>query len=312
MALDQSWRPDWMDLNTGVYIDHGDDLSAWAWEFLRRNPEYQADFERWAALPDTWEGGESPKFDNTVGDWVLMEFCADLPNAPAAPWETVQAYERRTGHWPQTLYAMIGNKWLISPTNPLDPCPNATIGPMAPPYSLAYQTTVGNEKLPTRFQNFVLYAAGWDVDDVYFVDPVGFDLRFNIDEQWEAIRQSLLDRQKGDVGLFGGEAIERIKRPQIKKNDSYETKLRYLDAVAAGATDEQIINKLYSGESMASSSTMGACDEEIRLESNGKKWLKDLKTEANSLMASKFQTLFTFDLIPRTKKDEKRRESRKK
>ena len=84
VSPDQSWRPDWMDMNTGVYPDHGDDLSSWAWEFLRRNPEYQADYARWAALPDDdGNGNKSPKYDLNFGDWAPMEFCESLPSIPA-------------------------------------------------------------------------------------------------------------------------------------------------------------------------------------------------------------------------------------
>ena len=43
MSKIPSWLPDWKD--ESQYKDHGDDYNKWAWEFLRRNPEYQADWD---------------------------------------------------------------------------------------------------------------------------------------------------------------------------------------------------------------------------------------------------------------------------
>ena len=80
-----SWLPDWKDET--AYTDHGDDLEAWAWEFLRRNPDYQADFARWAALPEEWTvdgiSGLSPKYAGGVGEFTPMLYCQPAENHPA-------------------------------------------------------------------------------------------------------------------------------------------------------------------------------------------------------------------------------------
>ena len=312
MSIDQSWRPDWMDLNPGVYPDHGDDLSSWAWEFMRRNPEYQADYARWAGLPDDdGNGNKSPKYDLNLGDWVPMEFCESLPSIPALSGETAGEYERRTGQWPDTLLASFQRKWQVDPVSPsFESGPE--YGGIAPPYSMERvdDSLVMSSGPYLRDQN--LYRGEWGREDDPFVDVVCFDVRFSIDEQFEAVRGALLDRQRGNTGLFGNDPVDQIKRPQTKKEDTYEILLRYLDAIAAGASDQHIINKLYPGESSASTSDIGNCDEEIRLERAGKTWLDRVKKASNRVMTGGYRSFFLFDLIPRTKKDEKRRISRKK
>lgn len=52
----EGWRPDWRDPEQ--YPDpESTSMLQWAWEFLRRNPEYQKDYERWAALPTVYSDG---------------------------------------------------------------------------------------------------------------------------------------------------------------------------------------------------------------------------------------------------------------
>ncbi len=103
------WLPDWKKEN--AYTDHGDDLQAWAWECLRRNPEYQAVYARWAALPDTdGNGSWSPKYGLTTGDWTPMRFC--YADAPAlSDDEEAGDYTRRTGCPAELLHLHYFNKW---------------------------------------------------------------------------------------------------------------------------------------------------------------------------------------------------------
>lgn len=104
------WLPCWSDPTK--YTDHGDDLQLWAWEFLRRNPEYQSDYAQWVALPDTNdEGSWSPKHKRTsFGEWERMLFFYADPPALSED-ETVAEYRQRTGEWPELLHVFLLRKW---------------------------------------------------------------------------------------------------------------------------------------------------------------------------------------------------------
>jgi len=298
-------------MNQGVYPDHGSDLAAWAWEYLRRNPEYQADFAQWNELPDSdGNGNWSCKHESTIGDWVDMKFCAPLPSLPAFPGETVGEYERRTGHVVETLYQAFRSKWELFPAAPSSTnCIEWEVFP--PPYSLwrLDKSFVRNDPM---LSDRLLYSADWGEEDDPFIESVGFDLRFKIDDQWAAIRPDLLEYQsrkkakesarelKNSFGVddFTPEPIKVANRNVVSKLGDHETKLRYLDAVAAAASDEEIINKLYPGESAKDAGN----DEEGTLRKNGAKWLADIKKTANELMTRKYRTLVLFDLIPKAEK----------
>lgn len=108
------WLPDWSDEN--AYIDHGDNWQAWAWEFLRRNPEYQVDYARWDALPWYYpdHGGHTPKEAyRTYGDDTEMIYFYCAPEQPAREGETVGEYEKRTSVVPKNLQLYLFEKWGI-------------------------------------------------------------------------------------------------------------------------------------------------------------------------------------------------------
>ena len=89
------WLPDWDDVK--AYPKPKDlDWGQWAWQFLRRNPEYQKDYENWQALIDT-----------------LPADCNRLPSAeedirfsffdpPAKAGETYKEYLKRVGAYRQS------------------------------------------------------------------------------------------------------------------------------------------------------------------------------------------------------------------
>lgn len=116
------WLPDWQKFEE--YTDHGNDMQAWAWECLRRNPEYQADYAQWAALPDTETdangvSGWSRKYELTYGDDERMLFFYANPPALSDD-ETVAEYAQRTGNYPDLLHVHLCRKWggLVRPTAP--------------------------------------------------------------------------------------------------------------------------------------------------------------------------------------------------
>lgn len=107
------WLPDWT--KTEGYVDHKNDMQQWAWECLRRNPEYQADYARWAALPDTETDADglsnkTEKYDLSYGDCTSMLYCyADPPALNNT--ETVGEYTKRTGIYPDLLHVHLCQKW---------------------------------------------------------------------------------------------------------------------------------------------------------------------------------------------------------
>lgn len=99
------WLPNWR--HREEYLNHGDDLQMWAWEFLRRTPEYQEDYqslaemEKEAACRKAEElGGKwglrsgpiaNPADSRPLGGWgfVVQNLCDPLiilhPELPAIP-----------------------------------------------------------------------------------------------------------------------------------------------------------------------------------------------------------------------------------
>jgi len=116
-----AWLPDWTKPET--YPDHGDSSIFWAWEFIRRNPQYIADFKHFNEVPWIWPpepdnpegGGHTPKGCGRSfnSDAPMLYFYADPP--ALSPEETVGDYTRRTGIEPVQLECHLLRRWGISP-----------------------------------------------------------------------------------------------------------------------------------------------------------------------------------------------------
>lgn len=256
------WLPDWSDPN--AYENHGDQMLSWAWEFLRRNPEYQADYARWAALPDTdGEGSWSPKHELTMGDWTPMRFCAADPPALSDD-ETVGEYERRTGLWPELLHVGLCRKWKIDsledPAKSNDPGYWPEDDTDMPPYFLSFPDpiydcgprfkhvdTFTNERMTGR-----LMLAQWPKSLDQYVHACAIDLRYNVDDQLETLRWILKEIQveakarQPDDGLIG-DPLTVINRPKTKNANVMLSDLRVLDAVWSGVEWSEIIRQLWGG-----------------------------------------------------------------
>ncbi|MCH7793910.1 MAG: hypothetical protein IH900_02035 [Proteobacteria bacterium] len=93
------WLPDWDDAK--AYPKPKDlDWGQWAWQFLRRSPEYQKDYENWQALIDTLPADcnrlPSPEED------IRFSFF----DPPAKAGETYKEYLKRVGGpWRRTMVA---------------------------------------------------------------------------------------------------------------------------------------------------------------------------------------------------------------
>ena len=89
--------PDWDDAKA---YPKPKDLSwrQWAWQFLRRNPEYQGDYENWRALLDTLPA-DCTQLPSTEEDMRFTFF-----DPPAKAGETYKEYQKRVGgRWRQNM-----------------------------------------------------------------------------------------------------------------------------------------------------------------------------------------------------------------
>lgn len=248
MNTKPSWLPDWSDKS--CYEDHGDCLSSWAWEFLRRNPEYQADYARWSALPDTDQdengvSGLTLKYYRTYGDWEPMIYFQPIEGVPPIDGETVGEYEERAAGDVELLQVHLMKKWGLLHELP-DPAENFT--------------TEGAEELPPHYVHYVqqepmdagkprprYLSIHWDQDDDGFMHSFAFDTRYNIESQLKAagqiLKQMILDQQQG---IFFDDC--KVKRPQIHTSGFIED-LRIWDAVKLhGASRKEIARALWKSE----------------------------------------------------------------
>lgn len=287
-----AWLPDWK--NPAEYIDHGDDLEAWAWEFIRRNPEYQTDYARWACLPDDdGEGGNSLKYGGASGAWVAMPFFYADP--PALPGETLGEYESRTGQWPTSLHDHLTQRWhLIQISDPaISTCPGFFAygdDMLMPPYGLELPDPIWDcgarfgSSAVTEHLSGRLYYASWPEEIDSNVHVVGFDLRFSISDQLAMIEKTLLELKQ----QFDG-AIPRSIGAQV---GNLPILLRLFDARASGAEIEEIMMELYDGKLGA-----GPDDWEDH-KNNGRDWVRKTTPGAIRMVESGFQKLIKQAQLP--------------
>lgn len=106
------------------------DPGEWAWEFLRRNPEYQRLWAEFADLPETMTGPEGTT-DN--GKWTgtppeRFRFCRDgaawTGDPPPRPGESRATYEARTGGVIMPFAEWLERRFHLSPPgDPRGPLP---------------------------------------------------------------------------------------------------------------------------------------------------------------------------------------------
>lgn len=254
------WLPYWRD--PARYTDHGDDLRLWAWEFLRRNPEYQSDYAHYMSIPWCYpEGGKTPKIAaRSIGyDSEMIYLHGSLP---AIPGETAGEYEHRTGEWPIPLEEHLLEKWQIMTLN--DPAGEAA--PHYGPDDRAILPQAVNFAAPyfdcgPRAKNFHglewmegrLMVPDWPPEIDGYVSVFAFDLRRNIDDQIDDIRARLKElqneaKQPPDDNEFNDyPPIEYIARPKTKFLNGILNDLRILDAVWSGASWMDIATNLWGG-----------------------------------------------------------------
>lgn len=230
------WRPDWR--NKSAYPK---DLQPqeWAWEFLRRNPDYQSDYDHFTTLPDSdqvvgvkngkWKG--TPSLDGQLDNF----YC----NPPENAGETLREYEQRLQNngiddWLVLPFAeYMTRRYKVEPTpcDPAAPLPgHAVFTDLAtenrlPPWCV----TIDESGDFMRFQHMPIFA---------------FDLNQSIDKQLEVVKSQLLDMI--EFRKFHGTFMpEPERRNQLSK---YPTYLRLLDADFACATSSEMAEVLYPGD----------------------------------------------------------------
>lgn len=237
-----AWLPNWRDAS--AYVDHGEDWTAWAWEFLRRNPEYRADYRRWAELPDSEMNDESgrsgvtPKWKGGGWEGDAMRYFHVAPEEPQAlPGETLGAYRRRTGLYPLPLREHMevhyGLMWLTDP----DQVMGDYFAPLeidTPPTFLRQcEPTVPGQGFleecyggPVRHERRELIRAHWQPAEDEYKMVVAFDLRYPLEAQFEEVRRaatpdqdSHTDMLEREIDLYGctlseDDAIPRLQPPR--------------------------------------------------------------------------------------------------
>lgn len=315
------WLPDWQD--STKYTDHGDDLLSWAWEFLRRNPEYQSDYAHYMNLPWFYpEGGKTPKrAARAVGEFHEMIYLHGT--VPALPGETAGEYEQRTGEWPIPLEEYLLAKWWIVTLE--DPA-----GEAAPSYgpdpSVIFPQTVnfadpylecGPKSKYFHAADMIegrLMVAGWtpEIDD--YVRVFAFDLRRNIDDQVDDIRGYLKElqdeaRQPPDDNEFNDHLpIEYMGRPKTTFLNCILNDLRILDAVWGGASWQDIALTLwqYSEKQTTSRRRDGGSsedDENKRMEQR----VKDAVKRARKHVFDGCRTMLLWAEMPQSTKNKKKK-----
>lgn len=313
MTLDQSWRPNWRDLNTGVYPDH-EDLRSWGWEFLRRNPEYQRDYAQWSALPDTENADDgvsvlSAKYRDAICMADAMSFYPCSADSPSLEGESVEQYEKRTGHVVErTLRQSLENKWCVSRlVDPADECAPSFCGDVdVPPFGVDWMPSEFIQARSVYAENIVERAlcASWPKEIDEDVVAYGFDLSIAIDPQIEIVRAVLREMQKE-------RDIKPVTHPGSHKG-TYETLLRILDARDSGASDKEIEDSLCLCKTKKASSEAERADEAMRLADRASEWLSDNEKRAIELRDSTYANLLAFSELPISREAERKRKSREK
>jgi hypothetical protein len=197
----------------------GTRMRRWAWEFLRRNPEYQMDYERWIRnAPQRWPGPEKDL------KWYQCD-------PPALPGETYAKYERRlerakiTERKFKPLNLVLREKYHIAlnyiPAPEDDDPPSFTTN-MTGPFLFGPQREVH-------------WHDGLAAEQAIYV----FDLAGSLEAQCERALQIMQVRRDQLVK----------SRPELRdrraRTDRFQDYLRVLDAFAAGARAKDIASVLF-------------------------------------------------------------------
>lgn len=227
IPVETDWLPDWRD-KTAYPKPRDLSFTQWAWQFLRRNSEYQADYAKWRTLFDSLGGDREPLM--TIEDDLRFWVC----DPPAYDNETYAEYRKRVGRdfrGYTALWAVLCGKYGLGTALPVpDPCENV--------FRASWFRTEG----------LVCTSGVPGLDDRRVViEPSDFEIFIRFNLEWPIkvqLRraQELLERQKAYYKKH--ELFEPIsKRNRITRFPFY---VRLLDARSSGAKITEIAAVLLS------------------------------------------------------------------
>ena len=251
------WLPDWRD-ETSYDIPGPEDWAAWAWEFLRRNPEYQKAWqENYVDGPLAWhqEMVETSSDDDTRR--IHFENCdrfdCKICEPPAFPGETKEEYLSRVEESTMTpLGVHLARRFGLRRghlQNPADPkrAVDFSFESSEGPRSRDWESVSAyGEELKDgiiHLREGIYFSAGlWPESPEQVV--VKFNLEWPLEMQWRRISRNLEHNQKR-LMQEGKISVQDPKNIVAK----YPSHLRLLDADAHGANHSEMAKVLFPEKS---------------------------------------------------------------
>lgn len=250
------WLPDWQDASSYAFPDEND-REGWAWEFLRRNPDYQLAWKEQyveGPLRRAWAehfeepGNVSPA---SAAAMIINNERARRFKPSADPAETsCGSYEEWKRENPWDLRTDLSDEEVLRRGRSLcrvfhlaslqlvDPCIGMVGSDALTRSVIAFENAFTPPMIrPTDFN------AGW-VD--HMKEPGGqylvcrFDARFPIKMQLEQVRARLVAIEKELVSL--GDTARNQDKPRLNQFTEY---LRFLDGEICGATVMEMAATIY-------------------------------------------------------------------
>jgi hypothetical protein len=250
---------DWRDPEQ---YPQGKDLDArgWAWEFLRRNPEYQRLWDLFDSLPDYLPCDDGSGFStNKIGKW-----------RGAPPLGGFRFFEDGAGWYadPEPIPSEHENEYY-------DRCPDGEVLPFADYLMRRFKLIPAPLSPLEDLREYHVFSDAWGDDslppweyeigrpapelhehihewgeqlDALASDhtkvAILFDLRYPIEEQVRLAGDMLSERKESLKADPVWPLGPTIRKPKIQANE-FRRYVRLLDAIAAGAPTEEIAAALY-------------------------------------------------------------------
>jgi hypothetical protein len=214
-------------------------LRRFAWEFLRRNPEYQSDWDKYLSICRSVLPHYDPRIELSQSDYDKLEYSPDHQHfePPRLGQESEDEWRSRvkTGRI-TALPIWYARKWglkntIYDPHYPYDssfPHPNFIHTP-----STVHILT----------ENWPGFREGGSIYTLHPKTGIGFDMSLPIDLQIEAARKYLLGHQQY---LIKNDVVKPF--PNSVPRKEWVVYLRLLDADATGAKPKEIAAQLYPEE----------------------------------------------------------------
>lgn len=221
------WLPDWRDAEN-YPAGENVPMERWAWEFLRRNPDYQQDFARASQMPgldgleafqsrkdfsEYFEGTPEIKKDETYGEYLARTQAAGIHAAVGAMRDDLL------------------DKYALKDSAAIqDPASNV------PPQFDSLYPYWGPRRIG---QPDEMRVGRKDLENVVFL----FSLKVGLEAQLKKADE-ILRRRQMELRALGGIPPKESRR-RIEK---YPTYLRLLDAKTVKASEEKIRKCIYNGQ----------------------------------------------------------------